>query len=51
MVYNLSDEEMAQLTVEQLLELSDANIKMSRRIDAEMIRRGLLARAGAGDVA
>jgi len=42
MSYNLTDEELESLTAEQLLELSDANVKMSRRLDAEMVRRGLI---------
>ena len=42
MTYNLTDAELARFSDEQVLELSDANIKMSRRLDAEMIRRGLV---------
>lgn len=42
MPYNLTDEDLASLSVEQLLQLSDANIKMSRRLDGEMVRRGLV---------
>jgi hypothetical protein len=40
--YNLTDAELAHLSTEQLLELSDANIEMSRRLDAEMTRRGIV---------
>lgn len=46
MPYNLTDEELAGLSTEQLLELSDANIQMSRRLDAEMLRRGILQETG-----
>ena len=42
MAYNLTDEDLAKLSTEQLLELSSANMEMCRRLDAEMIRRGLV---------
>jgi hypothetical protein len=41
MGYNLTDEDLAGLSPEQLLELSTANYEMSRRINVEMVRRGL----------
>jgi hypothetical protein len=42
MTYNMTDEDWAQLSNEDVLELSDANIKFGRRLEAEMARRGLI---------